>query len=77
MAVGAKMHPLDGFYRWRREYVLPTMCPMVLCRGSCSVRETRCTLTVGGGLTSSCLNSDGVEESLCDKNGDSLPDCCR
>jgi hypothetical protein len=47
--------PPDGLYaRWRAEFVNPTMCPILLCHGSCA------------GSTMSCKNIKTMIDSLLD-----------
>lgn len=67
---------LEDFNRWRHEYGLPTMCPMVLCHGNCAHRDDRCTFTVCDGATS-CLRSASVEETLCNRHGGGMTNCCK
>jgi hypothetical protein len=57
--------PLDDFNHWRQEYAEPTLCPMVLCRGMCSYRESRCTVTADGGVSQcpSAWMSDSMYEN--------------
>lgn len=40
--------PTEEFNHWRQEYTAPTLCPMVLCKGSCAYRDSRCTVTTSG-----------------------------